>query len=166
MFMLLFVLFTAYVISLIYSKNESSANFPGQEIASTLTTAWHEAYHTPLAYVAGSRWIGGNVALYSRDHPAVFVEWDMKRAPWINQDDMKKKGAIFIWDLTDNKETLPQAIIAAYPALEPAIILTFPWHRNRYGLKPVKIGVAILKPTILKPNSIHSNFHFLFSKLG
>ncbi len=89
-----------YSISLLDSPDTSSANFPGKEIAATLNARWRDTYHTPLSYVAGERWLGGNISFYSTDHPTVFMEWDDKRTTWINLDDMKKKGAIFVWDMS------------------------------------------------------------------
>jgi 4-amino-4-deoxy-L-arabinose transferase-like glycosyltransferase len=146
-FTLMGVLLFGYIYSLAYDSNTSSANFPGKMIAKSLTSYWHESYHTHLSYIAGSRWVGGNISFYSPDHPAVFIEWDKKRAPWISIHDMEKKGAIFVWDLTNNKETLPSNVIKAYPQLKkPAIIWEFPWYRHFNGLKPVKIGVSILPP--------------------
>ena len=86
-FILMGVLLTAYAISLIDSSDPSSANFPGREIANRITTEWRQRYHSKLQYVAGSRWVGGNIGFYSSDHPAVFIEWDKERAPWIDLAD-------------------------------------------------------------------------------
>ncbi|EKD70260.1 MAG: undecaprenyl-phosphomannose:protein mannosyltransferase [uncultured bacterium] len=144
-FMLMGLLLTGYAYSLIYSKDTSSANFPGREMAAYITQEWNKKYHTKLEYVAGSRWIGGNIGFYSTDHPAVFIEWDNKRAPWINTEEMKKKGAIFVWDITDN-ETLPLEVKQQFPTLSQPMIMEFDWKRNYYGLEPAKIGVAFLPP--------------------
>jgi 4-amino-4-deoxy-L-arabinose transferase-like glycosyltransferase len=134
-----------YSASLIHSSSPSSANFPGREIAQTLTRQWRDTYHSPLAYVAGSRWIGGNIEFYSTDHPAVFTEWDQRRAFWIDANELRRKGAMFVWDVSDG-ETLPAEIQQQFPHLQQMTVMEFPWHRNRSHLEPVKIGVAILPP--------------------
>lgn len=144
-FTLMFVLLAGYIIALTDSKESSSANFPGKEIAATLTSEWEKTFKRPLKYVAGSRWIGGNIGFYSSHHPSVFVEWDEKRAPWIDVKDLEKNGAIFVWEIS-RRETLPQAIIARFPQLQKATIREFAWLRDKYQLAPVKIGVAILPP--------------------
>lgn len=144
-FILLLSALIFYRNSLVHSPDASSANFPGQRIADTLTAEWNARFHTPLQYVAGSRWIGGNIEYYSKDHPAVFVEWSTDRAPWIHLKNLNQTGAIFVWDITDH-ETLPPEIIKAYPRLEPAKIRSFPLDRNEYHLPPQQIGVAILPP--------------------
>ncbi len=144
-FVLMAVLLSGYAISLMHSSNFSSANFPGREMARLITEEWHKTYHTKLNYVAGSRWLGGNISFYSDDHPAVFIEWNKRRAPWIDVTTLQQKGAIFIWDMSE-KETLPDEIRQRFPQLRPPNVLTFSWHRNKINLTPVKIGVAFLPP--------------------
>lgn len=141
----MFIFLSAYSLSLIYSSSPSSANFPGRALALEVTHQWRTRYGTPLSYVAGSRWLGGNVAFYSSDHPAVFMEWDKRRAFWINIEKMKKQGAVFIYDLSEEK-TLPATVKEQFPALTSPIILQFDWHRNVNHLSPIKIGVAFLPP--------------------
>ena len=144
-FILMFVLLIGYAFSLIYSKDQTSANFPGRDIAQALTKEWRDTYHTPLAYVAGSRWIGGNIEFYSPDHPTVFMEWNKTKTTWINERDMEQKGAIFVWE-EDRKQSLPDEVKKRYPQLLTASIREFNLRNNKYNLPPVKVGVAILPP--------------------
>lgn len=143
---LLTTLITGYAVSLIHSSRTSSANFPGEDIANVITREWRDRYHTKLEYVAGSRWVGGNIGFYSTDHPAVFIEWDKTRAPWIDLADLQKKGGVFVWSIT-GKETVPPDIQQRFPQLQPAKIMEFAWQRNTRAFPPVKIGVAILPPS-------------------
>lgn len=136
-----------YSLSHIQSNTPSSSNFPGDEIAKTITTAWKEVYHTKLSYVAGSRWVGGNIGFYSPDQPAVFIEWNKKKAPWIDLNDLQQKGAVFVWSITDG-EQMPIRIQTQFPRLLKPISLEFSWRRNCYHLPPIKIGVAFLPPRI------------------
>lgn len=138
-------LLTGYSISIIDSSDTSSANFPGREIAQTTAKRWQETYHTPLAFVAGSRWVGGNIAFYSKEHPAVFMEWNLRKSTWIKPDALNQKGAVFVWDISSH-ETLPKDVAKAYPRLGKPMVLTFNWRRNKHDLPPVKLGVAFLPP--------------------
>lgn len=144
-FTLMVVLVSAYAISLIDSKDVTSANFPGQEIANTITKQWQEKYHTQLPYIAGSRWLSGNISFYSKDHPSVWIEWNQQKSPWINLENLKQKGAVFVWNINDH-ETLPDEIRRLYPALTAIQTLQFSLHRNNRNLPPVKIGIAWLPP--------------------
>lgn len=144
-FILMGALVSGYSFSLINSSDTSSANFPGREIAQAITQQWHDDYHAPLEYVGGSRWIGGNIEFYSADHPSVFIEWDKRRAPWIDTQDLQKKGAVFVWDVS-NDESMPEEIKQQFPRLQNTKVMEFTWHRNKKNLPPIKIGMAILPP--------------------
>ena len=144
-FALMAALLLGYFFSLTHSHTTTSANFPGQKLADTITQIWHDTYHRKLDYIAGSRWAGGNIAFYSPDHPAVFIEWSHEKAPWIDLNALKEKGGVFVWDIT-GKETLPAAVKQAFPQLQTATVMEFDWHRNQHRLEPAKIGMAILPP--------------------
>lgn len=108
------LLVTGYCISLI-TDPDSSANFPGKKIAAALTEQWHDRYHSQLVYVAGPRWLAGNVAFYSPDHPAVYIDWDPKVSFWIDEAKLRNQGAVFVWDGDD---ALPKDVITRFPQLE------------------------------------------------
>lgn len=144
-FILMTALLTGYSISIIDSSDTSSANFPGREIAQTIAQQWQDTYHTPLPYVAGSRWIGGNISYYSKEHPTVFMEWNPRKTTWIQLDDLKKKGAVFVWDISTH-ESLPPEVAKQYPHLGDIKVMEFNWHRNKHNLPPIKLGVAFLPP--------------------
>lgn len=145
-FLLMGALLIGYSVSLMHSSDRSSANFPGHEIAAFITQEWHDTYHTKLDYVAGSRWVSGNIQFYSKDHPAVFMEWNKSRSPWINLADLKEKGAVFVWEISRHK-TLPTDIQKQFPQLEKFTFLEVPWHRDRNHLPTIQIGMAMLPPS-------------------
>jgi len=135
----------SYSVALTRAAEPSSANFPGKIIAKTLTHEWHAAYHAPLRYVAGSRWIAGNVALYSKDKPAVYIEWDPKHSPWIDEAKLRKQGAIFAWENAEEDNNKLAEIFSHYSHLSPTRVLHFSWLRNK-KMEPVEISVAFLAP--------------------
>lgn len=142
-------LLSAYSFSIIDSSDTSSANFPGKDLARAINHRWEDKYHTRLEYVAGNRWIGGNIAYYTQymysHRPSVYMEWNKKRSPWIKTSDLKRKGAVFVWNISRH-ETLPEAVRAQYPTLTKPMVMTFNWKRNTHDLPPIKIGVAFLPP--------------------
>lgn len=139
------LLLTGYTVSLYFSSTTSSANFPGKELAKQITMLWRKHYNSKLEYVAGSRWIGSNIHFYSSDHPNVFVEWNQTRSPWINVDAMKRKGAVFYWEI-DKGEKLSETVTKNYPHLIYPKPLTLYWQRNIAHLPPIHIGIAYLPP--------------------
>ncbi len=145
LFSLVFFFAGAYAVSLTATKNSSSANFPGRELASVVTKAWHDQYQTPLPYVAGWRWLGGNVAYYSKDHPAVFMEWNKRRTTWLDEATLRRDGAVFLWYLNEYPTTPPE-LLTAYPNLGPAKTIALPWHRSKLHSTPLRLGMAVLPP--------------------
>jgi 4-amino-4-deoxy-L-arabinose transferase-like glycosyltransferase len=135
----------AYCTALIQAKEPSSANFPGKNIATTLTDAWHNQYHTPLKYVVGSRWMAGNIALYSSDRPQVYMDANKKTSPWIDEKKLQQEGAIFIWDLSEDTEVPINEIQKRFSKLGKIQVLHFAWLRNN-NMPPVKITFAFLAP--------------------
>lgn len=144
---LMILLLMGYTFSLHQATTTSSANFPGKLLAQTITLRWREKYHTKLAYVAGPRWIGGNILFYSPDHPSVFMEWNKHKSPWINLSDLEKKGGVFVWEVA-KEPLLTQEIQNRYPHLEGMETLTFSWQRGATYLPPIQIGVAYLPPRV------------------
>ncbi len=144
-FLFMATLLTGYIISLVDSSDTSSANFPGRELAQTITQEWHNTYHRKLNYVAGSRWTSGNISFYSSDHPAVYIDWNKHISFWIKENKMQENGAVFVWDIT-GRDDLPAEIKQKYPRLEHMQVLALPYHRNTHQLAPALVGMAFLPP--------------------
>jgi len=140
------------------SKRKHSDNYPAQQIANYVTTAWQNQYHTPLKYVAGSRYVGGYIAYYSKDHPSVFVEWNPEFSQWIDLKKMRKYGAVFVQDNyygtlvfgqhpdTNNGLKFPQAVLKAYPNLKVLPVKYFSWHRADGSVPQIPVLVGFLPP--------------------
>jgi len=136
---------TLYSASLIRAHETSSANYPGGKIAAFFTTYWHDHYHVPLNYVAGSRWVAGNIAFYSSDRPQVFIDWDSRLSPWIDEKKLRKEGAIFVWDLSDDQRVSERSIQQRFWGMSQLQSYEFTWLRNE-GAPKVKILVGFLPP--------------------
>jgi 4-amino-4-deoxy-L-arabinose transferase-like glycosyltransferase len=145
LFIVMVIALTSYSTALIQAKAPSSANFPGKFIAETLATEWHNRYHTPLAYVAGPRWLAGNIAFYTKDHPAVFINWNKKLSPWINENQLLQKGALFVWDVSEENDKIAFPVMLANRKLESLQVIHFYWLRNK-NLPSIEVEVAFLPP--------------------
>jgi 4-amino-4-deoxy-L-arabinose transferase-like glycosyltransferase len=138
--LLFFVAQVGYIFSLKNAKNTSSANFPGQVVAAELTNRWHQQYHQPLAYVVGDRWLGGNMAFYSSDHPIVLMDGDFRLAPWLTHVDFKSKGVLFIWDADEFGNQLPPSYRHLVDQQMAVTIQPFAWYLASHE-KPINIGM-------------------------
>jgi Dolichyl-phosphate-mannose-protein mannosyltransferase len=116
--------------------------FPGDRLGEMLTARFHDATGTPLRYVIGSMWDGGNLAHYSADQPQVLIDGSPARAPWIDLDNLRDKGAVLVWTQSDPRQVPP-----AFAAIAPDTQLGAPFDLPmRRGDGTVHVGWAILKP--------------------
>lgn len=144
-FILLALMVFGYTNALRKAAYPSSANYPGKNIALLLTNEWHKQFSTDLKYVAGSRWLAGNIAFYSKDQPTVYIDWDKTVSPWIDEKKLKHDGAIFVWDLSENNEVPIEEIKKRFPKMGNVQKMQFAWLRNK-TMAPTEINVAFLPP--------------------
>lgn len=141
-----FVTLTLLIFAWVYSKpTPTKGHFPAKQISKTLTQLWHERYHTPLNYVAGHRYIAGGLSFYSEDRPAVFIDWDQSVSPWINETDVKIKGAVFVIPVDGDHPDFPVEVKNRFPNMQVLPVMTFAWNAKG-KLAPLQIRVAILPP--------------------
>jgi 4-amino-4-deoxy-L-arabinose transferase-like glycosyltransferase len=148
------LIFLTRMLSLtLFVKAENDAFLPNQKMASSLSTLWHEYSHTPLSYIAGSNYLTSLLVPYLPDNPQPYLSWHVKENPWINEIDLRKKGALFIWDDEYNYAWdedsrhcahLPKIVMHRFPEL---IIMPPSIFYRMSNKKPIVIGVAILPPS-------------------
>jgi hypothetical protein len=116
--------------------------FPGGELGRQISQRYRAVTGQRPAYVIGSMWDGGNVEHYSPDHPRVLVDGEPQRAPWIDLQDLRARGAVVVWTSGD-LHALPVGFrnIAVDAAVQPP----FELHYLRGG-GSVSVGWAILFP--------------------
>jgi hypothetical protein len=118
--------------------------FPGDRLAAELTQRFHAATGgKKLDYVIGSMWLGGNVSHYSPDHPEVLIDGLPRRAPWIELDDLRHKGAVLVWQAGDLGH-LPEQFATVAPSAQVGTPFDLP--PRRFGVTVEHIGWAILPP--------------------
>jgi hypothetical protein len=71
--------------------------FPGENIAKKVTNIWQERYHVPLKYIAGSHYLVAYITAYSKDHPIPYFDWEKSESEWMDINNMRKNGAVFVW---------------------------------------------------------------------
>jgi Dolichyl-phosphate-mannose-protein mannosyltransferase len=121
-----------------------AAFYPGDKIAATLTQRFHNATGRKLSYVIGSMWDGGNLAHYSTDQPQphVLIDGLPRRAPWIDLNDLRAKGAVLVWTQTD-----PAVLPPPLAAIAPGAVVGKPFDvPMRRGFGAAHVGWAILMP--------------------
>lgn len=125
-----------------YDHRYRAVFFPGADLAQEVTDRYRVVTGQKLAYVIGTMWDGGNVAHYSADHPRVLIDGKPERAPWIDLEDLRARGAVVVWTSGDpNAMPVGFRNVAADAALQPPFTLKF-----RRGEETLTVGWAILLP--------------------
>ncbi len=139
------VIYAAVEIGEPFVRDRSKATqFPGQVLAETLTREWREKFGTPLTYVGGTEFAVNNVAVYSPDRPHAIVHGNPKLSGWIDPNDLRRRGAILVWEDGLGERFLDQWR-ATFPTLDiqPALVLARQtWH----PVRPVRVLYAFVAP--------------------
>ncbi len=156
-FLLLIMLELSILIVIPYLPNHqnsrSDAYLPNPEIAQYLEKIWAQYSSQPLQYIGGSRYLISSVVPYFHIPPKPFFSLSLTSSPWINIDDLKNQGAIFIWDIQrqyswDNESQsgamVPNDFYQRFPMANPGVHKTF--YRWTKAHQPVVITIAVLPP--------------------
>lgn len=149
----LLIAFTASnLFSPYFTHRGLRVHFPGQALAATVGTVWHDRFRTPVPYVVGDVWAAGNVAYYLPEWPHVLIKGDYEISPWLTRADVRKAGAIIVWCMQDcayknrDYEEAQPPFVKDFPQAEiqEPIILS---RQTDAVVPPAKIGWAIIPPT-------------------
>jgi hypothetical protein len=127
----------------ILAGKENRTHFPGRQLGAEVTDRWYAETGKPLKYVIGDTWYAGNAAFYSDDRPsALFVHGGYRFNPWVTPEDLKKSGAVLVWDAESEGADIPPIVAEQFPgaAIQPEVPVQGPAAVH-------KIGIAILFPS-------------------
>jgi 4-amino-4-deoxy-L-arabinose transferase-like glycosyltransferase len=119
-----------------------ASQFPGEAMAASITRAWRERYGTPLRYAAGSEFYANNLAIYSPDRPHVVVHGDPKLSPWIAIEDVRRYGAIIVWQEELAEIDRWRKTFGAFTVEPPLLLPRHTWK----SVKPARILFAFVPP--------------------
>jgi 4-amino-4-deoxy-L-arabinose transferase-like glycosyltransferase len=131
-----------YSVLPLFDHRYRAVFYPGNTLAAALTQRFHDATGQKLDYVIGSMWDGGNLAHYSPDQPQVLIDGLPRRAPWIDLNDLRAKGAMVVWTGGDTAH-LPAQFAAMAGNADVGATFDLPPRR---GDSVTHVGWAILKP--------------------
>jgi hypothetical protein len=97
-----------------------------------------------LPYAGGSEFAVYNIGVYSSDRPHVIIEGQQKFSPWVDRNDLRRRGAVLVWETSKGEPPL-EAWRAAFGTVDvqPTLVLA---RQTHYPVKPVRIGYAFVPP--------------------
>jgi hypothetical protein len=130
--------------------------FPGRALTERMMSEWqkHEPGTLP-SYIAGDTWLAGNVAFYApaasaHARPHVFIMADPLISPWIDANDLERKGGILLWCSNrcadpESAKSIPSYYLERFPDAQIQQPLTLSWQ-TQAALPSVIAGWAIVPP--------------------
>ncbi len=122
--------------------------WPGRVGADTVTRQWRERFKTPLPYVIGDRTVTCNVSFYSSDRPTSFFDHLVELSPWVDPDDVQRRGAVVLW--TQDPPHYLKKYYEGRMVMLPDIVAEragVRWYRRLAGpLRTVTVHAAFLPP--------------------
>jgi hypothetical protein len=126
-----------------------AVNQPAAAMASFFADSFQRRVGKELPIVAGDPRTAALVELGAASRPALFLDAQPARSPWVSSRDVTAKGAIVVWPTTDTAGTPPEAIKQRFPDLVPEVPRAF--ERTVQGRLPLlRIGWALIRPQALQ----------------
>jgi 4-amino-4-deoxy-L-arabinose transferase-like glycosyltransferase len=126
-----------------WKHKQTRVHYPAADIAYALANIWKDKTGTDLAYVAGDMWSAANVTIQAPGRPSMFYLHDPVLSPWIDLDDVQKKGLMIVW--RGDSVNLPGEIRAWYPDAVRDGFLSFP-YRSSAQIPEVTVNWLIVPP--------------------
>jgi len=125
-----------------------ATQFPGRALAEQVTQRWRDKFATPLPYVGGGEFATNNIAVYSPDRPHVIVHADLGISPWIDAGDLKRRGAVLVWEDGQIDAAQLARLRSDYPGLDVREPLTLPRQVfiESDKVRPVRVHLAFVPP--------------------
>jgi hypothetical protein len=131
-----------YDISQRFRPHYTAVIYPGKQLGAEMSRRYRELTGQPLAYVIGTMWLSGNIAHYAPEQPRVLIDGNPARAPWIDLDDLRARGAVVVW-VAGDPDVLPPMFRAVAGDAQVQPVLTLPLH---LGVGVTQVGWALLRP--------------------
>jgi Dolichyl-phosphate-mannose-protein mannosyltransferase len=118
---------------------------PASAMGAFFTDTFHRRTGAPLRIVAGDAEVAGLVAMASPDRPSLYLAATPELTPWVSEADVREKGAILLWLVSDNTGAPPAAIKSRFPDLVVEVPRSF--ERPVQGRLPLyRVGWAMIRP--------------------
>jgi 4-amino-4-deoxy-L-arabinose transferase-like glycosyltransferase len=135
-----------------WSGKPGRIHFPGKELADEATRRYTAAVGEPFPVAVGECWLAGNVSCYAPQRPSMYSSGavgycvlDPRAAPWLSEDEIRRRGAVLLWDAGELGDELPEIMRLRFPhaQAQPPIVLPY---TGLPDVPPVRVGLAFQAP--------------------
>jgi hypothetical protein len=124
-----------------------ATQFPGRQLADEITARWHAKFAAPLPFVGGGEFATNNIAVYSPDKPTVIVHADPGISPWVDREELRRRGAVIVWEDGQLDAAAMAQLRRDYPGLDVQEPISLPRQTFvGHDLRPARVHYAIVPP--------------------
>jgi hypothetical protein len=124
-----------------------ATQFPGQRLADEITARWHAKFGSALPFVGGGEFATNNIAVYSPDKPHVIVHADPAISPWVDREELRRRGAVIVWEDGQLDANAMAQLRRDYPGLDVQEPLSLPRQTFvGHDLKPARVHFGFVPP--------------------
>jgi len=124
-----------------------ATQFPGRHLANEITARWHAKFGSPVPFVGGGEFATNNIAVYSADRPRVIVHADPGLSPWVDREELRRRGAVIVWEDGQLDAAAMAQLRRDYPGLDVQAPLSLPRQTFvGHDLKPARVHYAFVPP--------------------
>jgi len=98
--------------------------------------------------VGGGEFATNNIAVYSADRPRVIVHANPGISPWVDRDELRRRGAVIVWEDGQDRCRRTSRTALRLSGLDVQEPLTLPRQTfiARGNVQPVRVHFAIVPP--------------------
>jgi hypothetical protein len=135
------------VVSPTFRGDFSRVHFPGETVSSEVHRRWAELSDKPLSIVGGDMFVAGCVGVYSESKVDVFAGMSLAANPWLDDESINQRGAVFVWNIDETGEVPPNDWISRFDNAR----IAEPFHCNASGAASslkVRLGMIVVPPPV------------------
>ena len=102
-YIVMFIIFISFGTMLVLEKSYRS-RYPVQAVLDDFEKMWEYKFHTPLKYIGGLIDFTYPITIYGKSHPINLMDTYNCANIWLNNDDLKKNGALILVKHEDELE--------------------------------------------------------------
>jgi hypothetical protein len=100
-----------------------------------------------VPFVGGGEFATNNIAVYSADRPRVIVHADPGLSPWVDREELRRRGAVIVWEDGQLDAAAMAQLRRDYPGLDVQAPLSLPRQTFvGHDLKPARVHYAFVPP--------------------
>lgn len=98
-----------------WRNHPSRTDWPQAALAREAQATWLSVADCRLDTVASDYWLAGLISVASTDWPSILIAGNERFSPWVNQERLRRRGALWVWQSSDVNPAPPPPLDRLQP---------------------------------------------------